>query len=169
MIKTFKEYLKETEEKLEEIVSILEGMEFEEINEFGQYIYTEFLDDLPEDNNDAFEIEDITAMVSALGEEFYTEILNMLELSAQEPDETNEGVSRILKNTNKNKKARKFVANSKADLRKTAAVRKRGNRENKSKNKRYFRANKNKIASYQKSRSAAIKKGTHKVKKRRSA
>jgi Mg2+ and Co2+ transporter CorA len=84
-------------------------------------------------------------------------------------EEMLEAVSRIMKGTNKNRKKRKFMKNSKADLRKTKTKRKQDARKSRAKRKRYYRANKAKISAYQKSRAAAIKKGTHKVKKRRSA
>jgi hypothetical protein len=84
-------------------------------------------------------------------------------------DDLDEGISRIMKTKNMNKKKRKFMATSKAELRKTKVKRKQAARKNKAKAKRYYKANKKKIAAYQKSRAAAIKKGKHKVKMRRKA
>jgi len=81
----------------------------------------------------------------------------------------NEAVSRFMKARNMNKKKRKFMSTSKAELRRTKAQRRRDARKNKAKARRYYKANKAKIAKYQKSRSDAIKKGKHKVKKRRNA
>ena len=82
-------------------------------------------------------------------------------------DDMTEAVTGFMKSSAKNKKKRKFMGNSKAEMRKTKAVRKRAARANKSKGKRYYKANKKKIASYSKDRNKKIKKGAHIVKKRK--
>lgn len=80
----------------------------------------------------------------------------------------NESVSRRMKTTNYNRKKRKFMQVSRSELRQTRSERRKKARQTRSKRKRYYRANKQKVAAYQKSRREAIKKGKHKVKKRRS-
>lgn len=168
-MQNFKEYLNENKAQLEKIHSILDELDENEANEFGEFLYYEFLeDDLEEDDLDFFDNDDIRMMIDELGESFYSDILQFLELDGED-EEMEEAVSRILKTGNKNRKKRKFMKNTKADLRKTASKRKKSNRASKADRKRYYRANKNKISAYQKSRGAAIKKGSHKVKKRRSA
>jgi len=163
---SFKQFLKESEDNLIKIKAILSEMSADEIDEFGVYLYEEFFDMDESEDLDQFEISDVETMIKLLGETFYNQILDMLD----EDDETyemEEGASRVMKASNLNKKKRKFMGNSKADLRKTKAQRKKDARMNKSKTKRYYKANKTKIAAYQKSRSDAIKKGKHNVKLRK--
>lgn len=172
----FKQYLQENEEALAQITSILDELTEDELDILGYVIYNEFFDDNDEDESDEeeeFSKEDILAMVKELGPDMYEEILDMMEEEVEDNDdietEIEEGVSRIMRTKNMNKKKRKFMSNSKADLRRTKTKRKQKARKDKAKRKRYYRANKKKIAAYQKSRAAAIKKGKHKVKVRRKA
>jgi Mg2+ and Co2+ transporter CorA len=149
------------------------------VKELGADMYEEILDmleEIEEDNED--EIDEAKKMDDNPCWEGYVMVGTKLKDGKEVPncvpeedvtEEMREAVSRIMKQKNKNRKKRKFMSNSKADLRKTKAKRKKDARLNKAKRKRYYRANKAKISAYQKSRSAAIKKGTHKVKKRRSA
>jgi hypothetical protein len=227
----FREYITKINEQdeLAQIKIILDELTAEEIDELGYYMYSEFFDcDEGEECEDEFTIEDILAMLDEVDEEFYSDILDMLQVDELDLDDSeveldeayveyrgkyydvmydvrkgyvavgkgpyknqikrrsftklddakehaeleldlDEGVSRIMKQRNMNRKKRKYMSTSRAKLRRTAAQRKRANRMNKNKRKRYYRANKQKIAAYQKSRRAAIKKGKHKVKIRRSA
>jgi len=79
----------------------------------------------------------------------------------------NEGVSKRMMAKRFNRKKRKFMKTSAAELRRTQTIRKRENRAGRAGRLRYYRANKVKLAAYQKSRSDAIKKGKHKIKLRR--
>ena len=159
------------EEELSEINAILSGLDEEEVDELGWVLCDEFFDDEDKDPEAFYTLEDVQEMIAALGSDMYEYVLNLLsdEDNDGDEDDMDESVSRIMKNSNKNRKKRKFMGKSKAELRRTAAVRKRKNRATKVKRKRNYRANKTKIKAYQKSRYAAIKKGTHKVKLRRTA
>lgn len=162
------------EEVLQEIVDIMDTMDEDEIDEFGVVLYETFFEDDPEteldDAPDFFEASDVDEMIQELGPEVYEDVLDLLEEieDDSEPEEANEAVSRRLSSKDRNRKKRKFMAKSKADLRKTKAKRKQNARKNRQSRKKYYRKNKQKIKAYQKSRRDAIKKGKHKVKKRRS-
>jgi len=158
----FKEYLKEND-LLSSINDNLDELSSEEISEFGEYLYDTYFSFEEEEEKITVTIDELKEIIEELGVEYYSEILNALSVDM----ELEEGVSRIMKKSNQNRKKRKFMKNSKAQLRKTKSVRKKLNRQSRSKRKRYGRANKAKKASYQKSRSAAIKKGKHIVKRRR--
>lgn len=155
---------------MSEIESLLSDMDDDEIDEFGYVLYTEFFDEEDQDEyEDFFTIDDVKEMINELGEDFYEEILDMLQIEVSDttdPD-LNEVVSRIMKQRNMNRKLRKYMSTSSAKLRQQKAARKKAARQNKASRKRYYRANKAKIAAYQKSRREAIKKGKHKVKLRR--
>jgi len=188
----FKKFLKENEDVLQQIFDMLDELSDEEIDEFGYFLYSEFFDNVPpetsedEEQEEEFDAEDVKEMIDALGPDMYEAILDLLlpedietdtsTIDAEEyhdvdPDEqeVQEGVSRKMKTKNINRKKRKFMTKTKADLRRTKAQRKKEARQNMASRKRYYRANKMKIKSYQKSRAAFIKKGKHKVKLRRSA
>jgi len=183
----FKKFLKESDDLLQQINDMLDELSDEEVSEFGEYLFDEFLE-MDEESDEYFEIEDVKDMIAELGDEFYQEILDMLspedfgddeetddaeiyhDVDPEEQDaELGEGVSRIMKKGNMNRKKRKFMSNTKADMRKTKALRKKEARKTRAKRKRNYRANKVKIKAYQKSRSTAIKKGKHIVKRRRAA
>jgi hypothetical protein len=232
----FSKFLQENEDLLAKINAILDELDEDEMEDFGEALYYEFFDDedTDEDDYDFFDRSDVDEMIKELGAGSYEDILDMLEEIEDEDDEDDEleesspieelkkliskklwhknyakaiemmkdtgksaadvakmvlhvdarelqkaydglnealleGVSRVMKSTNKNRKKRKFMSNTKADMRRTKAQRKKDARSNRSKRKRYYRANKTKVAAYQKSRRSAIKKGSHKVKIRRSA
>ena len=168
----FKDFLlEEAESALSEINAILSGLNEEEVDELGWVLCDEFFDIEDKDPEEFYTLEDVQGMIAALGSDMYEYVLNLLseEDNDGDEDDMDERVSRIMKNSNKNRKKRKFMGKSKAELRKTAAVRKRNNRATKAKRKRNYHANKVKIKAYQKSRSAAIKKVTHKVKLRQNA
>lgn len=189
----FKDFLKEdNNDTLQAIYDILDEMSEDEIDEFGYFLNSEFFDeDMDSDGNiidpddQEYTLDDIKSMIVDLGPEMYTDLLDMLqpedinfndEDDEDEEDEEDEmdggemgeGVSRRLKVSKMNKKSRKFMALTKAQFRQSRALRLRKNRQTKAARKRYYRINKRKIASYQKSRSDAIKKGKHIVKIRRS-
>jgi len=185
---SFKTFLNENEEMLAEINAILLELEADAIDELGHVLVENFFDDDDEtSDNNYYILDDLNDMIEELGEDFYPYILDLLEIdqddapvaqrypldvggSVSESDEDlEERVARRMSMKSMNKKKRKFMGKSKADLRKTKAARKKAARANRSSRKRYQRANKQKIAAYQKSRSAAISKGKHKVKLRRKA
>jgi len=185
---SFKAFLNEDEDLLKMINHELLELDADEVDMLGHVIFDEFFDEDNETSDDFFTIDDVNDMVLKLDASVYPYILDLLDV-VEDPDETpvsqqqspdvnedelseaelDEAVSRRMTNKTFNRSKRKFMTNSKADLRKTKAQRKKANRENRSKRKRYFNANKVKISSYQKSRSAAINKGKHKIKIRRKA
>jgi len=184
---SFKKFLNESEETLVLINSILNGMHAEEIDDLGYVLYKDFFaeDEEDLDDLDLFTIDDVNEMIEDLGSEMYDAILDMLSVidddhevpvsheqspgNVEESEDLDEAVSRRMKVGQMNRKKRKFMKNTKADMRKTKAQRKKKARQDRTKRKRHYRANKQKIASYQKSRSVAIKKGKHKTKLRRTA
>lgn len=180
--KGFKEFLSESSEGCEydeettdlkmQIEIELSELSDEELDEFGSVLHGEFFDE-DDFEDDVYTREDIEVMIAELGEEFFEDILDMLEeieIEDEEMDEEmDEAVSRRMKSQNRNRKKRKFMQTSRAELRRTKQKRKIQARKTKQARKRYYRANKNKIKNYQKSRAEAIKKGTHKVKVRRKA
>lgn len=158
----------DSSEILDMINKELSEMDEDEIEEFGYVLYYEFFDDEETDADDYsdFTLADVQLMIDELGEEMYEEILDLLD-ELDEDEELDEAVSRRLKTGNRNRKKRKFMSTSKAELRRGKQKRKIQLRRTKQDRKRYYRKNKNKIKQYQQSRADAIKKGTHKVKVRR--
>lgn len=159
----------DSSEILDMINKELSEMDEDEIEEFGYVLYYEFFDDEETEADDYsdFTLADVQMMIDELGEEMYEEILDLLD--ELDDEELDEAVSRRMKSQNRNRKKRKFMQTSRAELRRTKQKRKIQARKTKQARKRYYRANKNKIKNYQKSRAEAIKKGTHKVKVRRKA
>lgn len=159
----------------------------DEIFAFAYVLYYEFFEDEdnPDDNYEDFNIDDVKEMIATLGPEYYVDILDLLlpdeeedgfdwdsiELDDEsgESEEMDEAVGRVMKRKNFNRKKRKFFKKTKADLRKGLAARRKANRKNMSKRKKFYRINKKRLASYQKSRATAVKKGRHMVKVRRGA
>ncbi len=172
-----------SEELLQLINDELADMSEDEIYAFAYVLYYEFFDseETSEDDYNDFTIEDVNAMVGALGAEYYIDILDLLlpdetedgfdwdSIELDGDDETNEAVARIMKRKNFNRKKRKFFKKTKSELRRGLSARRKANRLNRSKRKRFYRVNKVRIASYQKSRATAIKKGRHIKKVRRGA
>jgi len=165
----FKDYLGESD-ILNQIYDILDTMSEDEIEEFGEYLFEEFFEGEPwsdeEGEEPDFCITEVKQMILELGEDFYEDVLDMLQ-----PEELDleEGVTRRMSTSNMNRKKRKFMSLSGTKLRQQKATRKKAARMNKAARKRYYKANKQKIAAYQKSRREAIKSGKHKVKLRRKA
>ena len=181
---SFKNFIQESEDLLSIIYKLLDNLTEEEIDEFGYFLYTEFFEDDPKEDeeDDLFTLDDVKIMIKNLGTEMYEDIIYFLtpeEFDIEDgtyyielddiddvkdiysDNSVDEGVSRILIAKNYNRKKRKFMKLSKAALRKTVAIRKRKARKTLAKRKRYYRANKSKIASYQKSRARAMIKGKH--------
>lgn len=172
-----------SEELLQIIEDELADMDEDEIFAFGYVLYYEFFEDEenPDDNYDDFEIEDVKTMIRMLGAEYYIDIIDLLlpdeeedgfdwdSIEIDSEEAVDEAVGRIMKRKNFNRKKRKFFKKTKADLRKGLSARRKANRLNKSKRKKFYRINKKRIASYQKSRTTAIKKGRHMKKVRRGA
>lgn len=168
----FKQFLTENEDLLQKILEELNELSVDEVDELGAVLYEEFFEEEESiDESEYFGIEDITEMIEALGTEMYEYILDLIEDEEcdEESDDLEEGMARVMKKSNMNKKKRKFMTKSAAEMRKTKSVRKKENRKKLAKTKRNYRANKMKIKSYQASRTAAIKKGKHTTKIRKVA
>lgn len=185
----------ETNKELEsEIFTLLDDLSDEEIDALGFYLDDEFfagsdseddtdLSDEDEDFKDWYELSDVKEMITALieldsdladvvkdiinGDDDELELDDLVDGRSSDDEELDEGVSRRIKTKNLNRKKRKFVSKSVAQLRREKQERRKKTRQNKQKTKRYYRANKAKIKSYQKSRNDAIEKGKHNVKMRR--
>ena len=163
---------------LPEVLAELDTLDDEEIDELGVYLTTTFLDyEYPEgiedgEEEEPFDREELTRIVKLLCKEyqfigFLKGIIHDGVPEAQERLE--ESPARVMKAKSMNKKKRKFMTKSASQLRRETSSRKRDANKNRAKKKRYYKANKTKIASYQKSRTNAIKKGKHQTKKRRTA
>ena len=191
----FKKFLKENEDTLQQIYDILGDLSDEELNEFGEVLYNEFLDSDEEfDEEDFYDIDDVKDMVKELSPESYDDILDLLEVEefegagasfdgyeetdgkeyrssdvyeGDDSESVDERVARIMKNKDRNKKKRKFQKKTVSQLRRGKSQRKVQARKDKPKKKKYFRKNKVKIKAYKASRSKAIKSGKHHVKIRR--
>lgn len=179
LIKFDKTFLTEAD-LINDIRDILNTMSEDEIDELGYYLILEFYDlteeEMDELDDTYFDIDNVMEMIEDLGEDFYEYIMEMILPDDSEIDDDNEhyedeeieeGVSKVMKVKNINRKKRKFFKKSLATLRQTKAERKRMARKNRASRRNYQRVNKVKIKNYQKSRSNFIKKGAHNVKIRR--
>ena len=170
---SFKDFLNENESLLQDIYAVLDELGLDEIAEFGEFLYNEFFDGdwdySDEESEDAdFCIDEVKEMIAELGPDMYSDILDLLQPDELDlDDDLDEAVSRRMKTSDMNKNKRKYMNLSKSKYRQGKAERKKAARKNKAAAKRYYRANKKKIQAYQKSRSAAIKSGKHKVKVRK--
>ena len=176
-----------------EIKNILDVMSEDEIDEFGSFLAVEFFEEPVDEIEDVyFDIDNVLEMIDELGDEAYAFILDLLlpedftssenlehletdnyeevDIHGTEDDEdVNEGVGRVMKVKNLNKKKRKFFAKSAAVLRKERAKRVKKNRITRATRKAYQRVNKVKLKAYMKSRDTFMKKGRHFTKIRRQA
>lgn len=169
---SFKDFLKESSDNLDKLYTTIAELSEEEIDELGEYIVNNFLDDLDTDDDEGYDIIDVREMIAGLNAATIEIILDMLEYDTDEDtdDDLQEAdVSRIMKSGNMNRKRRKYMGSSHADLNRTRAKRRQEARKSKVARKRYYKVNKTKIANYQKSRRDAIKKGKHNVKLRKKA
>lgn len=175
-----------------EIKNMLDGLSEDEVDEFGAFLSVEFFE-TPEDDIDElfFDVDNVIEMVKELGseaesedekEEIYSFILDLLlpedfenskyldyDNEPEYEEDMSEGVSRVMKAKNLNRKKRKFFQKSAATLRKERAKRVKKNRENRASRRAYTRVNKAKLKAYQKSRATFMKKGKHFKKIRRQA
>ena len=162
---------------LSDVLKEIDQLDDDELDELGCYLSTEFMeadldDEYDDDDDDEYDKGDVVRMVRILCKEynFIGFLMGIIKDGVPDGVESlDESLSRIMKNKSMNKKKRKFMSKSGAQLRREKTNRKRVARKNKAKKKRYYKANKTKISAYQKSRSAAIKKGKHNIKKRRPA
>ena len=163
---------------LSDVIKEIDDLDDDEIDELGYFLSHEFLEpelsgSTEEDEfEDEFDKEEVIRMARVLCKEYHFIgfLMGIIQDGIPENlEQIDEAPSRIMKNKSMNKKKRKFMSKSASQLRREKSKRKRDQRQNKAKKKRYYKANKTKISAYQKSRSTAIKKGKHKVKKRRSA
>ena len=175
-----------------EIKNILDDLSEDEVDEFGAFLSVEFFETSEDEIDELFfDVDNVIEMIKELGseaesedekEEIYSFILDLLlpedfenskyldydnELEYEE--DMSEGVSRVMKAKNLNRKKRKFFQKTAATLRKERAKRVKKNRENRASRRAYTRVNKAKLKAYQKSRATFMKKGKHFKKIRRQA
>ena len=164
---SFRNYLFENEDVKQQITDIINTLSEDELDEFGYVLFYEFFDneETDEDNYESFDLDDVVEMLDALDNNVLDDVLDLLS----DDFEMDESVTVRMKTKSFNKKKKKYMATSKAQLRRTKAARKKKARLTKGKKKRYYKANKAKISKYQKSRSKAIKSGKHVAKVRRNA
>lgn len=116
---------------------------------------------------DLIEFEEVWSPLSDSEQNFIQDVVQ--NLFEDELDELDEAIKPRFTSKQHNKKRRKFMQKSKAQLNREKVKRRQQNRLNKQKRKQYYRKNKNKIKLYQKQYRKAVKKGTHRVKVRRNA
>lgn len=195
-MKTFKDFLRENEEdvqdeltpeELQEIQELLDDMSDEEVDLTGVILYAYFDDpedseeEDPEDeeNLDAeFTREDVLALVQSIGKYAYALLVAIQDANIQDEDELFDFLDdydfSVLSETVAKRmlaknflRARVYQKITRAKLRATVASRKRLNRLNRNKKRRYYRLNKRKLKMYKKSRAKAVQTGRHRVKLRR--
>ena len=175
-----------------EIKNILDGLSEDEVDEFGAFLSVEFFETSEDEIDELFfDVDNVIEMITELGseaesedekEEIYSFILDLLlpedfenskyldyDNEPEYEEDMSEGVSRVMKAKNLNRKKRKFFQKSAATLRKERAKRVKKNRENRASRRAYTRVNKAKLKAYQKSRATFMKKGKHFKKIRRQA
>ena len=175
-----------------EIKNILDDLSEDEVDEFGAFLSVEFFETSEDDIDELFfDVDNVIEMIKELGseaesedekEEIYSFILDLLlpedfenskyldyDNEPEYEEDMSEGVSRVMKAKNLNRKKRKFFQKSAATLRKERAKRVKKNRENRASRRAYTRVNKAKLKAYQKSRATFMKKGKHFKKIRRQA
>lgn len=176
-----------------EIKNVLEGLSEDEVDEFGAFLSVEFFETSEDEIEDLFfDVDNVMEMIKELGSEssdedekveIYSFLLDLLlpedfenskyleddSIDQEEYEEIDEGVSRVMKAKNANRKKRKFFQKSAATLRRERAKRVKKNRENRAGRRAYTRVNKAKLKAYQKSRATFMKKGKHFKKVRRQA
>lgn len=170
----------------ENIIIELNEMSDSEIHEFGEWIYTEFYEMDEEEVEDGasenITKEEIIELLGDMTQEDLEYIYYMITDSDEDEDfedavdahthdneNIEEGVARRMAAKNRNKKKRKFMANSQATMRRTKVARKKEARASRAKRKRDYRKNKVKKKAYAASRSKAIDSGKHIVKLRKKA
>ena len=197
----FSEFIRESEEidelspeRRKELDELFLELTDEEIDHLGQIMFAYFSeddeDDEDEDDEDdedeyleaEFDVDDLNAMIDAIGSDSYVVINSILNSEAEtledifdeidsiiDVDLTEsllEAIAKRMKVRDMNR-ARKFMAVTKAKLRASKAVRRVQLRKTKHKRRAMYRKNKRRIKAYQKSRADAIKRGKHIVKRRR--
>lgn len=191
---TFSEFIRESEEidelppeRRKELDELFLELEDDEIDYLGQILFAYFSDfeDFDEmeifSDEAEFDLDDLNAMVNAIGSDSYDAIATIISSESENPEdifneidsiievdyEISEAlISRRMKVSNMNK-SRKFMALTKAKLRATAANRRIQLRKTRHKRRARYRKNKHRIKAYAKSRLDAIKSGKHIVKRRR--
>jgi hypothetical protein len=171
MIK-FSEYLLNGSSLIQSIENELDTMSVEDINNFGEYLYDEYFDfenpvedDEEEyENIDLIDKEEIIDLLNNMNDEELNDIY--IDISFEMSDIT-EAPSQRMKTTNLNKKKRKFMKKTSAQLRREKIARVKSNRKNKSKRKQYYKKNKSKISKYKKDYNKNVKSGKHTKKTRK--
>lgn len=132
------------------------------------YLVLELLDEGLDydDILDLIEFDDVWSPLSDIEQNFIQDVVQDLY---EDSDELSEAIKPRFTSKQHNKKRRKFMQKSKAQLNREKVKRRQMNRLNKQKRKQYYRKNKNKIKLYSKQYRKAVKKGTHRVKVRRNA
>ncbi len=165
----------------ESIIIELNELTAAELQEFGEWLYVEFFEEGEYEEGDGAEEpitkEEIIELLGEMSAEDLDYIYDMIADTEESEEDSHtddnknieEGISRRMKAKNRNKKKRKFMGISKADMRRTKVARKKEARKTKVKRHREYMATRVKKLAYSKSRNAAIKKGSHKVKLRRKA
>lgn len=166
---TFRELLENDIINIKDIELILTQMSSDEINEFGEWLYSEIFED--EDFDEDFDIDEVMELLNNIPQEDLEYVYFMLQDIVEDDIEdfdNGDVVEDISRFTAKNmNKAKKKFSLTKSQLRAQKAKRKKDNRKNKAARKANYRKNKVKIKRYNKAYNKAVKTGKHKKKIRR--
>lgn len=193
----FSEFMSESEEidelspeRRKELDELFLELTDEEIDHLGQIMFAYFSDEDEDDEDDdeeypeaEFNVDDLNAMIDAIGSDSYNVIATIISSESETLEDIFDEidsiidvdltesllealVSKRMKVGNMNR-TRVFMKVTRAKLRATKANRRVQLRKTKHKRKAKYRKNKHRIKAYAKSRAAAIKSGKHIVKRRR--
>lgn len=170
MKSSFKEiFLSEGDDFLSKIKSELSSMDKYEIDDFGNYIYDEYIyddaldyevaDDSDDTDTGEYELIDVAEIIDIIAD-MDDEMLQMIydDLTYEQEEEITEKVTRKI-HINKNR--RKFMTKSRTDLRKEQTVRRRENRMSKQERKQYYKKNRANILAYSRDYYLKNKSGKH--------
>lgn len=168
MKSSFKEiFLSESSDFLSKIKTELSTMDKYEIDEFGNYIYDEYLyddaleydeadytDDTDVSEYELIDIEEIMSIISDMDDE-------MLEMIYDDLTYEEDITEKVMRKMVVNKNRRKFMTKSRTDLRKEQTVRRRENRMSKQERKQYYKRNRANILAYSRDYYLKNKSGKH--------
>lgn len=169
MKSSFKEiFLSEGDDFLSKIKAELTTMDKYEIDDFGNYLYDEYLyDDALEygvdDGSDEpetgdYELIDVAEIIELISD-MDSEMLEIIydDLTYDQEDIT----EKVMRKIHINKNRRKFMTKTRTDLRKEQTVRRRENRMSKQERRAYYKKNRANILAYSRDYYVKNKAGKH--------
>lgn len=170
MKSSFKEiFLSEGDDFLSKIKAELSSMDKYEVDDFGNYLYDEYVyDDALEydvaddteigDDTEKYELIDIDEIMDIISD-MDSEMLSMIydDLTYEDEDIT----EKVTRKLHINKNRRKFMTKTRTDLRKEQTVRRRENRMSKQERRAYYKKNRANILAYSRDYYLKNKAGKH--------